>query len=123
MKLLLDMNLSPNLAGLLGESGHEAIHWSDVGNPRATDREIMDWARGHQYTVVTHDLDLSAILAATNADFPSVVQVRTQDVAPEHIGPLLVSALERHGAHLTKGALVTLDEYNVRARILPIHGP
>ena len=37
MKLVLDMNLSPLLADLLQQQGHEAVHWSAIGDPRATD--------------------------------------------------------------------------------------
>jgi predicted nuclease of predicted toxin-antitoxin system len=31
MKILIDMNLSPNWAGFLKGVGIEALHWSDVG--------------------------------------------------------------------------------------------
>jgi predicted nuclease of predicted toxin-antitoxin system len=41
MKILLDMNLSPPWLGFLEQGGHECLHWSDVGSPKATDREIM----------------------------------------------------------------------------------
>ena len=42
MNLLLDMNLSPALAGLLSNSGHEVVHWSEIGNYRAPDVTIHD---------------------------------------------------------------------------------
>jgi predicted nuclease of predicted toxin-antitoxin system len=41
MKLLIDMNLSPNWVGLFHDSGWEAAHWSAVGQPTARDSEIM----------------------------------------------------------------------------------
>ncbi len=47
-------------------------HWSEVGDPRATDKAILDWARKNGYWVVTNDLDFGDILAATNALCPSV---------------------------------------------------
>lgn len=31
MKLLIDMNLSPKWAGFLAAAGHDAVHWSSVG--------------------------------------------------------------------------------------------
>ena len=119
MKLLVDMNLSPNLLTLLGTAGHEVVHWSSIGDPRAGDSEILKWARTNEYTVLTHDLDFGAILAATKTDSPSVLQIRTQDVSPQRIAPILLSALEQYKGPLEKGAILTCDEWSVRAHILP----
>lgn len=83
MKLLLDMNLSPLWIEFFERNGWIAVHWSSIGNARATDREIMEWARANNYVVFTHDLDFGTILAATRAGNPSVIQVRTQDVLPD----------------------------------------
>jgi len=44
MKILLDMNLSPMWVRVLERHGWEAVHWLEVGDPRATDRAVMDWA-------------------------------------------------------------------------------
>ena len=44
MKILVDMNLSPSWIPVLERHGWPTVHWSDVGSPRAADREIMDWA-------------------------------------------------------------------------------
>ena len=120
MKLLIDMNLSPEWVAVLQRHGWEAIHWSTVGNPRATDPEIMRWANASGHVVFTHDLGFGALLAATDAQGPSVIQVRTQDVTPQHLEPLLVAALRAHGVALEEGALVTVDEARSRVRILPI---
>jgi predicted nuclease of predicted toxin-antitoxin system len=51
---------------------------------------------------------------------PSVVQVRTQDVTPEHLTEFLVRALRQHEVILQQGALVTIDEGRLRSRILPL---
>ncbi len=63
MKLLLDLNLSPDWLPLLRERGFEAVHWSEVGDGRAPDAEIMRWAREHEHVVFTHDLDFGILLA------------------------------------------------------------
>ena len=44
MKILPDMNLSPKLVQKLSSLTHNAIHWSEGGDARAADREIMAWA-------------------------------------------------------------------------------
>ena len=85
MKLLVDMNLSPRWIGVLQEAGWEAMHWSTVGKVNAPDLEVMAYAASHDYVVLTHDLDFSAILAATHGEKPSVVQIRIEDVNPRVI--------------------------------------
>ena len=120
MKLLIDMNLSPRWAVELGQQGWEAVHWSTVGDPRASDRTILAWAQRNRYVVFTHDLDFGALLAATGAEGPSVIQVRAQDVTPEHLRKTVVDALRQYGALLEAGALVTVEEARARARILPL---
>lgn len=120
MKLLVDMNLSPDWVVVLQTSGWEAVHWSKVGDPRAADSEIMAWANQNRWVVFTHDLDFGTALALTQAEGPSVIQVRTQDVTPSAVGKLVVNALRQFEAQLEKGALIILDEANVRARILPL---
>jgi predicted nuclease of predicted toxin-antitoxin system len=120
MKLLVDMNLSPDWVAVLAQSGWETVHWSSIGNLRAPDSEIMAWARKHGHVVFTHDLDFGTLLALTQAEGPSVNQVRTQDVTPAAIGQLVINALRRFQADLEMGALIVLDEATVRARILPL---
>ena len=56
-RLLVDMNLSTEWIPLLKAAGHDAVHWSDVGDPRAHDNELMVWAQARGYAVFTHDLD------------------------------------------------------------------
>lgn len=120
MKLLIDMNLSPEWVPLLKEAGFEAAHWSSIGRPDAPDYEILTYAKSNRHVVFTHDLDFGTILAVTKADCPSVIQIRTQDVTPENLGSLIVSALHQFEKHLEDGAIVTIDQKRLRARILPL---
>ena len=120
VKVLVDMNLSPGWVPVLENHGRPAVHWSTVGDPRATDRAIMAWALTHKYVVFTHDLDFGTALALTHAAGPSVIQVRGQDVLPDHMGPLVVAAIRQHEADLEAGALVVVDESRSRVRVLPL---
>ena len=120
MNILIDMNLSPDWVGILNQSGYHAVHWSTVGSSGAPDSEIMLWAAEHGHIVLTHDLDFGALLAAARAAKPSVIQIRTSDVSPSHLKPLLLQALNRFEAELQAGALIVVDESRLRARILPI---
>ena len=80
------MNLSPDWIAVFEQQEWEALHWSTVGDPRATDSVIMDWARANGYVVFTHDLDFGTLLATTRVQGPSVIQVRTQDIMPSSVG-------------------------------------
>lgn len=120
MKLVADMNLPPRWVEFLATHGIEAKHWSEVGEPDATDATIMTWARDGGYVVLTCDLDFSAILANTDANGPSVVQVRARDVFPEGIGAQVVRVLAEQDEALRSGAIITIDEIAARVRILPL---
>jgi predicted nuclease of predicted toxin-antitoxin system len=60
----------------------------------------MQWALRDGRIVLTHDLDIGAILAATQAIGPSVVQVRTQDIRPKSLAPRLIPWLRQYTAEL-----------------------
>ncbi len=120
MQILIDMNLSPDWVAELAKHSWSATHWTAVGDPRATDREIMDWARSNGFVVFTHDLDFGTMLALTHASGPSVIQVRGQNVLPDHMVSIVVAALKQHAADLVAGALVVVDESQSRVRVLPI---
>ncbi len=120
MKILIDMNLTPKWCDFLNQHGHDSLHWSKVGDPRAPDLEICSWAGQNGFIVFTHDLDFSAILAATQANGPSVIQVRTHRIMPEEAGGILLSAIKEHEEMLLTGAIVVIDEIRARVRILPL---
>ena len=120
MNILLDMNLSPDWVRVLNSGGHQAIHWSTVGAPNARDEELLEWALSHQHILFTHDLDFGAILAASNAESPSVIQLRVQDISPDSSGPMLLHVLEEHALAIFSGALLSIDQNQNRIRILPM---
>lgn len=120
MKILIDMNLSPDWCQALSQFGIESIHWSNVGEPTAPDKILMEWAKDNGYVVFTHDLDFGSILAATQANAPSVIQVRVQDTFPEVLIDTVVAVLEQFEPQLTAGALITIDKSKSRVRILPM---
>ena len=114
------MNLSPDWLATFRAAGFEAVHWSKVGDPSASDTELMDWARSQGLIVFTHDLDFGTALALTQSRGPSVVQVRTQDVSPTNLGPMVIALLNEHRQHLERGALLVVDQARGRIRLLPL---
>lgn len=120
MKFLIDMNLSPRWVEVFVAAGLDATHWFEIGDPRATDRSIMEWARRNGYVVFTHDLDFGAILAATQASGPSVIQIRAESVLPADAADSVMGTIRRFQLELERGVLISIDPERARARILPL---
>ena len=120
LKLLIDMNLSDKLVSHLSEAGFAPRHWKTVGDPSAPDTELFNWAKRNSAVVITRDLGFGAILAATQFDAPSVVQVRCEDSHSSAAFPIILQALQQCEEHLRQGALVVVAENRLRIRMLPL---
>ena len=120
MKIVVDMCLPPDLAKGLMEAGHDAVHWSAVGDVQALDITIMQWAQVNGHTVITHDLDFGDLLFASKDPSPSVVIIREQDTHPEILlGPVL-RVLEQFAQDLRNGSLIAMNRNMARVRRLPL---
>jgi predicted nuclease of predicted toxin-antitoxin system len=108
------------VARFLTKAGFHAVHWSDVGAKTAPDSELMQWALEHNHTMLTADLDFGAILASTQGNKPSVVQVRSELLSVHVLGSAVVRALRLAHQELRDGALVSVDIAQARLRILPL---
>src|SRR6218665_59125 len=106
MKILIDMNLSPSWRYFFQENGIEAIHWMNVVNPNNPHKIIFDYASANDYIVFTNDLDFGALLAATNANSPSVFQLKSQDLLPGTIGKTVITCLNQYENYLKEGSLI-----------------
>jgi predicted nuclease of predicted toxin-antitoxin system len=74
MKFLIDNALSPALAPLLQQSGHDAIHVRSIGLQHAEDDAIFDRAAVEGRILVTADADFGTLLAARSSRQPSVIR-------------------------------------------------
>jgi predicted nuclease of predicted toxin-antitoxin system len=121
VRLLLDANLSPEVARLLNEAEHDAIHVSEIGLLSAPDPEIMEAAAQEGRILLTADADFGALLALGSRATPSVVLLRSADhLRPPEQAELLVANLPPISADLEKGAIASLTRDRLRVRALPI---
>ncbi|MBX9677340.1 MAG: DUF5615 family PIN-like protein [Gemmataceae bacterium] len=48
LRLLIDMNLSPDWIAEFMSRGWDAVHWCEVGDPAASDATIMSSTAAHR---------------------------------------------------------------------------
>jgi predicted nuclease of predicted toxin-antitoxin system len=121
VRFLVDQNLSPLVAKLLRDAGHDAIHTREIGMERSDDADIFDRAAAEDRTIVSADTDFSTLLAQRGASRPSLVLWRrSQDRRAASVAAVLLANLESVEAALSEGAIVVLREDRLRVRPLPL---
>lgn len=120
MKFLADMPISPKTVNYLKSLGHDIYRISDKGLPKAKDSEIVAIAIREQRTVLTTDLDFSAIIATSQKTIPSAIIFRLSDESHENINALLENILPKIEGEILKGAIVVIEDDRFRVRELPI---
>jgi predicted nuclease of predicted toxin-antitoxin system len=122
-RLLLDQGVPRSTGALLIPAGWDVIHLGDIGLSRATDPQILIFARTEQRVCVTLDADFHALLATSGERSPSVVRVRRQGLDGSAFAALLQLVWPRIESDVDAGAMVTITERAVRIRRLPIEKP
>jgi predicted nuclease of predicted toxin-antitoxin system len=120
MKFLADMGISPKTVAFLNDLGHEALHLHDEGLDRLPDPAILDKARYEGRVLLTHDLDFGELVAASGARLPSVIIFRLRSMRPEQVNHYLGEILTQHDNALEQGVVMSVNERQVRIRLLPI---
>lgn len=118
MKFLLDENLSPRIAEILTEVGHDAVHMRDIALRSSPDEQVLEAAREAGRVIISVDTDFGDLLAASNAADPSVLLRQGQRRAQE-IAALIVVDLDAVAEDLESGAVVVADDDRIRIRSLP----
>jgi len=120
VKIVVDMNLSPEWIRVLASSGWSAQHWSRIGKGDAEDDEIFRWARENDHIILTQDLDFPQILFAAASGSPSVILLRVDNELDEKVRARVCAAIAKASAKLLTGAILVVDRQRVRLRELPI---
>ena len=121
MKFLIDNALSPALADLLQQAGHDATHVRSIGLQYADDVAIFDHAAAEQRILVSADADFGTLLAAHSSRQPSVIQFRGEGSRkPDALARTVLANLPQLVDALENGSIVTFEPARVRVRLLPI---
>lgn len=120
MRLLADMHISARTVQHLRDLGHDVARVVEVLSPSATDDTIVRAAEDDDRTILTQDLDFSAIVALSGRARPSVISLRLASSRVEHVNEVLARELPALEAEARSGALITIQEDRVRVRTIPI---
>ena len=120
MRFLVDMAVSPRVAAWLIGAGHDAVHAADVGLGTASDRDLLDRAKGEARIVITADTDFPQLLALSRASTPGVVLFRGGNYSAAQMVDLLRRVLETAPAGSLERSICVVDRQHIRFRRLPI---
>lgn len=119
MRFLVDMPLSPTLAASLRVQGHDAVHAADLNLDRASDSDIVSFAKRDGRTIVTADLDYPRLLALAQADSPSLILFRGGNWSDVDVVKRMDDILRTLTATDITNSIVVVDRERVRRRRLP----
>ncbi len=119
-RFLADMNISPKTVEALQKQGYDIIRVSQVLPANASDRKILEFARQEDRSVITHDLDFSALLALGGHSRPSLITLRLSASDPEMVTERLLYILPQIEQILREGCAATIEDFTIRIRRLPI---
>lgn len=121
MNFLIDSSLSPLLADMLRQAGHDAMHVRRYGIHKADDEVIFDRASQEERVLVSADTQFGAILAARHDAKPSVILIkRSSERRPQKQAELLLANRSVIAGLVDRGSIIVFDDRRMRSRTLPI---
>ncbi len=90
MKLLFEHNVSPRLVARLADIYPQSSHLYFLGLYQANDRNVWQYAREHQYIIVTKDADFYDLIVLLGSP-PRLIWIRVENCTTSKIEVLLRS--------------------------------
>lgn len=97
MRLLFDENLSPRLVRAIADLWPESTHIELIELRGATDQAIWEYARTHNYAIVTKDDDFRA-LAFVRGSPPKIIWLQVGNASTTRIATTLRNSASEIGA-------------------------
>ena len=100
--------------------GHDAVHVLDIGLDRASDTDILAYAKQNRRTVLTTDLDYPRLLALTQVLEPSLILFRGGDWTEHEATDRLRAVFDSLSEADIANSVIVIDRDRVRRRRLPM---
>src|SRR4051794_29371632 len=118
MNFLVDECLSPTVATLLRDAGHDARHVTELGLAGRPDEAVMAAAKNRNCILGSAHTDFRELLSRSNAPAPSLILFRGADVTPVSMAATLLANLAQFADELEHGAVVVILDDRIRVRRL-----
>ena len=123
MKFILDANLSPRLATELIAAGCSTQYVVELGMLRASDIEIINFAKDRRAVVITADVDFGSLLIKHRLSKPSIITLRqVERLNFAELFELLLSTIDTNRSLLRRGGIIVVEPGSIRQRTLPLIG-
>lgn len=115
MKFLLDSCISGFAVKDLRNAGLDVL-WVPESGKDPGDEDIIKKAFEEGFVLVTADKDFGELIFVYKRPHPAII--RLVDISARNQGKSLLRLIETHRLDIEKQALITLDKYRVRIRLL-----
>jgi predicted nuclease of predicted toxin-antitoxin system len=116
MKLLADLHISPRTVEFLVSLSHDALRINSILLITSPDHLIVARAIQEQRTILTQDLDFSALIALSGETLPSLITLRLSSSRIEYVKAVLWKVLPALEQDVGVGMLITVEDDRVRRR-------
>ena len=123
MRLLADLHISPRTVQFLRHLGHDVIRGNEILQATAPDPAIVAWAAEADRTILTQDMDFSALIVLTRKATPSLISLRLSSSRIEHVNTVLQRIPPELEEEVQEGVVVTVEDHRIRRRRLPLMPP
>ena len=116
MRLLADLHFAPRTVQLLRSLGHDVLRVTDLLLATASDETIVERAAQYQRIILTQDFGMTAIIALSRRQYPSLVTLRLSSVRIEFVTTILqrtLPILEQIYCRIPSSPLRTLASVSV----------
>lgn len=120
MKFLVDNALSPLIAVVLCQEGHDAVHVREYSMQGASDKEIFERAGYENRVIISADTDFGTMIALQQESKPSLILFRRSSRRPEEQVSFLLANLPNLKKSLEEGSIAVLEDTRIRLRLLPV---
>ena len=108
-RLYLDQMFSVDVAQSLREAGHDVVRAGEMGQARADDRQILEWAIAHDRILITLDEHFGDWVVLPLSQHPGVVRLKVHPTTSANVIDLIVPFLERYQGEVFADHLVILS--------------